>query len=109
MRPKFIKKPPFYIDIDDTIITENGEGSAYKNSKEVIDGLIKIGYEVNIWSARGKEWAKHITENILKIEGVNAYLTKPNPKKTFDDKPDRIASRLVGVKSLLSDEDIKND
>lgn len=104
-RDVFKKRAPFYFDVDDTILTDNGEGPPYPNAKEVIEGLIKIGNEVNIWSARGKDWAKHVTENILQIKGCNAYLTKPRPSKTFDDKPYRISQRLVGVKTLLSGDD----
>lgn len=101
----FKKRAPFYFDVDDTILTENGEGPPYPHAKEVIEGLIKIGNEVNIWSARGKDWAKHVTEEILQIKGVNAYLTKPYPSKTFDDKPERVSKRLAGVKALLSGDD----
>lgn len=101
---EFQKRAPFYFDVDDTILSEKGEGPPFLYAKEVIEGLIAKGIEVNIWSARGRDWAKHITENILKVEGVNAYLTKPQPKKTFDDNPERLATRLVGAQPLLHSE-----
>ena len=101
VKSDFKKKKPFYFDVDDTILTENGEGSPFAYSTEVLQGLIDAGYEVNIWSARGKDWAEHVATNILGISGCNAYLTKPSPDRTFDDKPERMASRLSNVKQLL--------
>lgn len=104
-RPKFPKKKPYYIDIDDTILQDNGEGEPFPYCIDVIKQWIKNGHEVNLWSARGKLWCEWVNKNILKIDGINAYLTKPYPTGTFDDKPERLATRLQNVVKITDEND----
>ncbi len=67
------KKPVIYVDIDNTICTQDGQN--YENAKPMYDRISKIndlynrGWHVVYWTARGtttgKEWRK-ITELQLK-------------------------------------------
>lgn len=74
----------------------------------VLESNVKIlleykhrGYSIIIWSARGSEWAKLVSEAIGVHEIVDFYLAKPT--KYIDDKH---ASEFMGEPIFFTDTDL---
>lgn len=79
--------PVIAIDMDSTIWTENFPevGVPYKDSIETINDMVKVGYEVIIWTSRGGDNLEKCKEELYRL-GLNKEIKFNEHAKYFTDR-----------------------
>ena len=67
-----------YIDVDGTLISEDGTDRLFPAMKKLLPLLKNCGYTMYLWSMGGAEYAKSVARKHKVMKYFKAFLSKPD-------------------------------